>query len=264
MTAAVFPPGGAVSDGGAGLSAVRQIVTHPQLDAALLQVAAASQDVAPIGQFTGDPNAYVGATAQIAGYGFTDTGTAGDLRFAVETVVGVSPAIVTGRGVSGSGACVGDSGGPMIVRDDTGAPTVLGLLSNGSAACNQTDEYLRSDVLVDWVTQTVGATQPDDGSCGGIGVEGRCFSGVAVWCDTAGLRKAERCGASTPCGWSTSQQGYRCVANDPCGGIDGFGVCDGMGVVRRCEGGVLTTTSCGCGMGCRLSGASAMAGCVEQ
>jgi hypothetical protein len=176
----------------------------------------------------------------------------------------VSSTNLTAQSVSGSGSCSGDSGGPLIIRDDTGAPSAIGLLSNGSAGCNQTDAYLRTDILASWVLQTIGALTSDDGSCAGLSAEGRCFSGTAAWCDPNRNRVAQRCDDSGKCGWSTEEQGYRCVTSDPCSGIDALGTCVGASVVKRCDKGQLTSQDCGlCAAMCQISGSDSSASCVS-
>jgi hypothetical protein len=213
--------------------------------------------------FDADPSEYRGATAQIAGFGLTNHGLRGQLEFAVETVVDLTSTEVIGRGVSGSGACDGDSGGPMIVRDDHGVPSAIGLLSAGSAACNQTDDYLRLDVLASWIRQTTGGLPSHSNGCDLLSAVGRCFSGLASWCDGSGHVAAQRCGGSTSCGWSVAEHGYRCVSSDPCSGIDSLGACRGASGLAWCDGGKLTAEDCGvCGGVCMVSGTDATAHCL--
>jgi hypothetical protein len=242
---------------------VAKVHLHPQFDVALVELGSSVIDVRQLILFGADANEYLGATAQIAGYGRTEQGTVGALRFAIERIRDVSTTTLTAQSISGSGNCLGDSGGPMMVRDDTGAPVAIGLLWKGSAACNKDDVYLRTDMLRAWVASKTGNLPEDDGSCGGISPKGECFSGVAVWCDANGQRAATRCPGGMLCGWSTPDQGYRCVAKDPCAGVDGRGVCDGPTRVRSCQGGGLVTVECeGCSSQCEVSGADAFARCA--
>jgi hypothetical protein len=271
LTAAhCVPPGssgtvtfGSRPDGGRLDATLREVVIHPRWDAALLGLEVGVDGIPPLHVFQEDDiGEYVGGLAQIAGFGLTNTSAVGELRFAVETVIKIAATTITGQSLSGSGGCLGDSGGPLIVRDNTGAPSVLGLLSEGSEACDQTDVYLRTDLLRSWIAQTTGPLPENDGGCGDISAEGRCFNGLAVWCDANRRREAQRCSASTRCGWAFEAGGYRCVRSDPCGGVDGQGACD-ANILRRCDAGQLYTTSCAiCGGACRVSGADAVARCT--
>jgi secreted trypsin-like serine protease len=49
-----------------------------------------------------------------------------------------------------TGACVGDSGGPLLGKTMDGRIEVLGLLEAGSASCTGEDFYTRLDRLKSW------------------------------------------------------------------------------------------------------------------
>jgi secreted trypsin-like serine protease len=57
--------------------------------------------------------------------------------------------VVDGEGRTG--ACAGDSGGPLLVADSSGQARVAGVLDRGSADCLGLDLYTRIDALADWI-----------------------------------------------------------------------------------------------------------------
>jgi hypothetical protein len=94
---------------------------------------ALNQPVVPI---LSSRDANVGETAVIAGYGQSGLASAGDtLRAGTVTVSKVGPVYLeTGAGISGSGACPGDSGGPALVSVN-GVWAVAGITSTLSGPC---------------------------------------------------------------------------------------------------------------------------------
>jgi hypothetical protein len=81
-------------------------------------------------------DAIKGETVVIAGYGQSGVASAGDtLRAGTVTVSNVGPVFLeTTAGVSGSGACPGDSGGPALVSVN-GRWTVAGITSTLAGPC---------------------------------------------------------------------------------------------------------------------------------
>jgi hypothetical protein len=243
-------------EGGTGTSwtvlPVTRAVASPDVDVALLQVdtsagsdagaidaVAGIASIAPGGATTGD--LAVGDVVEVAGYGITENRTVGDLRFLTEAISDIDPStiIVDGRGASG--ACEGDSGGPLLLRGPDGAARVAAILAIGSDSCTGTDEYVRLDAIQAWVQATVGPVVPGVLDCGSISSEGRCLYGSAIWCSDARLA-GDHCASGTQCGWDPRQAGFRCVdpASDPCEGVGSVGTCrDGaalsctQGTLRR-------------------------------
>jgi hypothetical protein len=248
----------------------RPVVTklgHPTLDVGLVRIAERDQDdseaVVPID--TASPGELTLANdevAEIAGYGVTESGDLRELRFLAERVVATDETTITVGGFGLTGACNGDSGGPLLVRAPDGKLVVAGVLTGGSASCRDEDTYVRLDTVRSWIDETIGVhTNPYLG-CGTITAEGRCLYGSALWCSATEL-SAEHCAEGTTCGWDTTARGFRCVRpfRDPCGGVDGVGVCRD-GVPMRCVGGKLERDVCACGRACGIEGTTGAPYCT--
>ncbi|MBV9949447.1 MAG: trypsin-like serine protease, partial [Myxococcales bacterium] len=200
----------------------------------------------------------------MAGYGATENGTLRSLRFLAESITSLDAEQITVRGFGKSGACEGDSGGPLLVRGADGAPLVAGVMSLGSASCLDEDTYVRLDAIEGWVNATVEAAPPSSRECGAISPEGRCFYGNAVWCE-GGQLKGDACAAPKRCGWAGDRNGFRCVlaSGDPCSGVDSVGACVGDAALW-CYGGTLYRQPCGpCGV-CRVEGATGRPVCTVE
>jgi hypothetical protein len=88
----------------------------------------------------------IGAAVQMAGYGITEMGTSAEKRFASSLVVAQADPFVT-VGTGGiTGACVGDSGGPLLVGDEVAGYRLAGVLSRGSPDCHGTDVYVSGGI----------------------------------------------------------------------------------------------------------------------
>jgi hypothetical protein len=245
---------------------VREGIAHPDLDVALLRVDAPDDgfDSIPLGlPAPGARAVTVGDVVEIAGYGRTEDEAPGELRFLAEAVVAVEDDSVLVSGLGANGACDGDSGGPLLVRDGDGRPIVAGVLTSGSPSCIERDRYVRLDGIRPWFEETTGGFATNEAPCGGIGEEGRCLHGTALHCAGEAL-VAEQCAAGSRCGWDSDALGFRCVvpAEDPCLGVDSVGACQGD-VAIRCEGGTLARTACTCGQTCRIDGRTGGPRCAE-
>lgn len=105
-------------------------------------------------------SSWVGDDVDIAGRGLTEDNTVGELLFATEPVTRVDRFTLTVDGGGKSGACVGDSGGPLLVGSDQ--VYVAGLLSNGSDTCLMEDNYVRVDRVRAWIEETMAESTPPD------------------------------------------------------------------------------------------------------
>ena len=234
-----------------------RVVDNPRGDMTLveLDVDATSRapDVVPIPILTEDlSSAWLGRTAEAAGYGQTETGSSGTRKFTAEPIASLSSDTLTIDGMGRRGVCFGDSGGPVMVIARDGSVRVAGDLSNGDPSCVGRDNYTRTDVYRDFIESYTGPTDVGPVPCGEIDAVGRCMDGAAVYCDGA-ERRTVACEAKTSCGWDATSNGFRCISGaDPCGGVDAFGTCDGT-IARWCERGTPRSRDCGaCGERCAI------------
>lgn len=228
----------------------RLAAVHPRLDLVLLTFAPLTRSAgASLGIATRSPQ--VGSVAQLAGFGLNESGQLGERRFVVEEVTELTADSILVSGARRSGACSGDSGGPLMVRDMSGAPVVAGILGAGAIDCVETDEYTRVDIAQSWLESYVGPADVGT-SCGSLDRIGGCYDGVAVWCEEQ-VRHSVLCAAPSSCGWDSVTSGFRCVeaALDPCQGVTRWGECQDQSLAR-CDAGHLRIDSCPeCGAICR-------------
>jgi hypothetical protein len=135
---------------------VLAIHQHPELDLALLQVAAGAARAA-IPPLTSDSHPVpLAGPLFVAGYGLDEAASPGIRRFARVTLEeeagGFAYVRVEGRG----GACFGDSGGPLLVEQG-GVATVAGVLNIGSGDCLGSDRYQLLAPARDWLASVLGA-----------------------------------------------------------------------------------------------------------
>jgi hypothetical protein len=150
-----FGPRAACGDDGRRAVASAEVYTHAQLDLMLVRLAEAPArvgiDVAPI-RPQPDEALRPGEIVELAGFGRTEDSLPGQLRFVAEPVSAVAPEWIDVDGQGRSGACVADSGGPLLVRDAGGAVRSAGVLSEGSASCVGVDRYVRVRAALDWLS----------------------------------------------------------------------------------------------------------------
>jgi hypothetical protein len=163
--------------GGTFTAALGRPVVHPAGDLALLELVepdqVAAESVRPLGFRRSLDDTLVGTTAMLAGVGLTERQTRGDLRIVEEPIVELDDAYVVVDGRGTTGACVGDSGGPVFETNVGGdVAVVLGVLSKGAKNCRGRDSYLRLDVYAQWLDERVekpallGGAAPDEPEAG--------------------------------------------------------------------------------------------------
>jgi hypothetical protein len=241
---------------------VERYETHPELDVASVRFTAPSAlEVRPIPLLKEPPDdGWIDSPAELAGYGFTEHDTIGERRFVVERVAGYDDTHILVAGSGASGACTGDSGGPLYARANDGQLSLVGILDAGDPSCVGLDYYTRADLIADWLG-LVAARRP---GCQGVTQVGSCLRGRALWCESDEVH-AQACTDGDVCGWSTAAEGFRCVARDadPCLGRGSQRSCQGDSVVG-CEAGELTSTDCtACAETCSDWVGAKGAGCTE-
>jgi hypothetical protein len=197
----------------------------------------------------------------IAGFGATRELTWRSRQFAVVEIRGLDSQFYTTSAAPSSGACIGDSGGPLLWRDEDGAPLVLGVLSNGSGSCRGDDRYTRLDRVGDWLSTFIAGDTERRPGCAELEQRGLCASPeLAVWCEGEELA-SQVCSDGAACGWDAKADGFRCVepAADPCLGHSSFGDC-ANGIALRCDSGDLHEERC-CDGRCVRDPISGRVGC---
>jgi hypothetical protein len=233
--------------------AVVRTFAHPALDLGLFELEAsdglAAAGVTPLPLYGGSiSDDWVGRELTIAGLGEIESGQRGERRFVTERIAAVSETEVTVDGQGVSGACFGDSGGPALTRTPA---EVVGVLRSGSTSCVGIDRYLRVDVALPWIGDTLAAGERD--ACGGLDWEGSCQSGGVRFC-ADGRIVFQACTGEDICGYSPSARGYRCIdaALDPCRGVGRKASCSND-IILRCDSGTLVSHDCAaCGLRCYI------------
>jgi len=238
-------------------------------DLTLLELSQTATDlipeVEPIPVLTEDmSSAWVGRTAEAAGYGQQEDDSFNEREFTAEPIVDVSGDTLTVDGEGVHGLCFGDSGGPVMVIATDGTVRVTGALSNGDGNCVGQDNFTRVDPYLDWIESYTGPTVVDPQGCGDYSSTGRCIDGAAVYCQGGDTLVTDACTGGTTCGWDAAQEGFRCISGtDPCQGYDSYGVCDGQ-VARWCDAGIPRARDCAaCDQICELDTDVGGAYCVD-
>jgi hypothetical protein len=127
-------------------SPIEQTVLHESLDLALLRVEIPDGASLTIAEEPPCPEEPV----LLVGYGLQETGEGGVQEQLWATVSSLEDGIITVIAEQG-GACVGDSGGPLLRRRADGRFELLGVLSTGSATCTSFDHYVDMTRAGDWL-----------------------------------------------------------------------------------------------------------------
>jgi S1-C subfamily serine protease len=129
-----------------------ELVPHETEDLCLLRIPAQTAgDLVPV-EYGDDSGLEPGALVELAGFGQTDDGSRGR-HFAVEAVSSLDQSSIWVSGDGKSGACAGDSGGPLLTRNGSGSVVALGALSQGSADCLGLDRYVRLSSVRRWLDE---------------------------------------------------------------------------------------------------------------
>jgi hypothetical protein len=245
-----------------------EVVLHPSLDIALARFDRVDWSKLPSLPIpileTALDQTWIGTTIQLAGAGQRPDGGLGELLFLAEGIDRLGDSTIFLEGAGFSGACVGDSGAPLLVRGSDGSARVAGVLNRGSASCTGTDVFARIDAAVAWINSHLGnAAAEPIADCYDLDATGVCQGETAYYCRDGRVASAP-CSADSSCGWSADEAGFRCVARaaDPCRGVDSYGACTAS-VAEWCEAGVVHRADCGgCGA-CTRDPRSGRAACAQ-
>ena len=186
-----------------------------------------------------DAEALVKRRVEIAGFGRTETAPgAAQKRGRFFTSVELADltdltVVIDGQGVTG--ACDGDSGGPVLTLNMRQAPVILGVLRGGSETCVGQDHYARLDLphVRDWIEAYImrtWPTYPEGSVCGNLSYYGRCVADYVEYCDEFSIVRQDCTADGQPktCSFLNLDIGYACRPVSTClGGIcksrfDGF------------------------------------------
>jgi len=220
------------------------MVAHPERDVMLVRlVDFDSLDLPVLPIWTDDVDSHwIGRSVTLAGYGADADGQRGNLAAVRASLINVDPTSLEVDSDGDSGACEGDSGGPLLWTDGSGKTFSLGVLRSGSTSCRGTDKYARLDTLQQWLEDSMAAADAEP--CAGVSVAGTCDSHLPHYCKD-GLPIFDECPSGKSCGWDATASGVRCVTpeTDACqGALDGR--CEGDDLLM-CDQGQLRRTSCG-------------------
>jgi hypothetical protein len=132
-----------------------EVVSHRLLDLTLVHLAESPRQRAiPATPIPWDPDEQlrVGALVQLAGFGRSERSLQGELNFAVEEISALAEDWIEVNGRGTSGACIGDSGGPLLARDERGRARTVGVLTAGSRDCLGVDRYARLRGVAEWLS----------------------------------------------------------------------------------------------------------------
>jgi hypothetical protein len=238
---------------------------HPDVDVALLELAEAipAREATPLALLDSVIESdWLDRSAEAVGAGERVPGEGAHHRSYAERILRFGDTLVHVSAVGEPGLCFGDSGSPLLVRDDSGRLAVLGVLSQGSVECAGADRFARIDRALGWIRIQLGELPADSAGCGAVDAAGLCLDGRAIHCDGTQLR-VSLCRAPSLCAWDAARHGYRCTeASAACDGVDQHGACHDTRAVT-CEAGAPRVLDCAaCGYACGRSSAG-FASCVD-
>lgn len=160
---------------------VSKVYPHPTTDIMILELESSIKNMIPELQYPVIAEQLtrkiIGQQAVISGYGRREDGETGERRFTQEAIGGFSSQYIQVDGQGKTGACGGDSGGPIFVNQG-GVMKLAGGLHEGSSSCVNLDRYTRFDNQKDWIFMITGI-----GDCGTVTEAGYCEGNELVFCD---------------------------------------------------------------------------------
>jgi hypothetical protein len=126
-------------------------LAHPHLDVLLIQLATSIEPAIDLGA---EPVA-LNSRVTMAGYGLREDQSHGIREFLAARVTAIAGDHLRVSAGEDAGACIGDSGGPLLIHEGHADLRLIGVLSTGSPTCAGFDDYVRADLFRDWVNQAI-------------------------------------------------------------------------------------------------------------
>ncbi len=179
-------------------------------------ILATKPSVAPLGVVQSMDTSWVGRSLTFVGYGVSNgrTQRGAGYKRSVDMPVSFVDAKTFGVEVAGRNTCNGDSGGPALYIDATGAAFVAGVTSYGDETCVEYGVDTRVDAFADFVganTPTDGPPGPPVDPCNGETFVGRCEGDTVIWCENSTVKNRVCRTPSRVCGFSSLAGYYACV-----------------------------------------------------
>ena len=170
---------------------VRDYITHPELDIAVVVLTSNVPDRVPEVQtipFSRLPpdEGLVGRLVETVGYGWTMDPAREGRYFAAVEVTEIRPTEIVVSGRELMGPCGGDSGSPMMLMDPEGNVLAVAIESNGDDSCVGTDYAVRTDVVAEWLDDAI-----VQAACGEITDEGECWDTLLIRCEDLAVVRRE-------------------------------------------------------------------------
>jgi hypothetical protein len=165
------------------------VVVHPTLDLALFQVpTTAAATPIPLVEYGPDDVLLRGDQVLLAGLGRDETKQVGRRRFLAAAIADAGEDFLAFEGHGQAGACFGDSGGPVLIRNENGLVALAAVLSKGDASCVGRDVAVRISAARDWIRATITEPAPPPADeCDAFPQEGLCYRGAALRCADGAL-----------------------------------------------------------------------------
>jgi hypothetical protein len=167
----------------------QEVRVHPTLDLAIFRVRRVAGDgrsAIPVALGTTAALAD-GDDVLLAGLGEDEKGELVRRHFLTTQVAAATPELLKFDGGGRAGACFGDSGGPVLVRDDLGRLAVAGIISRGSRSCVDVDIAVHVPAAAAFLAPVTQPSSAPPDQCDELESFGLCDRGRAINCQHGSL-----------------------------------------------------------------------------